>query len=238
MANTDEKSLSGHVTEPDMYAKRLAQREQTKAWRHEQWGLSAVKALLKNGFEALYVPDRQQAKQAVLERIPTGAAIGVGGSMTIRELEVLPVLAAAGHTMYDHWVSGKPPEEMLAIRKAQLTADVFLCSTNALTLQGQLVNVDGIGNRVAAMTFGPGKVIVVTGVNKITADLDAAMERIQQISSPLTLRDTGLPLPCVQTGRCGHCHSESRLCRATLILDCRPLMTDMSVIVVGEELGF
>ena len=238
MPNTRNAAGGPFVPDKNMYANRLASAEAVKLWRLERRAETAVSALKRNGYEALFVPDRIAARAELLKRVPAGATVGVGGSLTIRELGVLEELERAGHTLYDHWAPGLSDEDVLALRRAQLSSDVFLSSVNAATLKGQLVSTDGIGNRIAAMTFGPKKVILVFGANKIVDDLEAALKRIRQVCAPLALRESGAPLPCVQNGICGDCRSESRLCRATVILDCKPLLTDTTVLVVGEDLGF
>ena len=126
----------------------------------------------------------------------------------------------------------------MKIRKAHLTCDVFLTSANAVTLEGMLVATDGIGNRVGAMMFGPGKVIVVAGVNKIVNDLDSAFRRIKEIVTPQVVKDMGIDLPCATTGFCVDCNSPMRVCRATVILERKPFASDIHVLIVGEDLGF
>ena len=237
---TDNDPGSGNVvdTAGDVFARRYADRENTKKWRLEQRARAAVKALQDNGFDAMFVPGRAAARTEILARVPDSATVGVGGSITIRETGVLDELARTGHTIYDHWVAGLSTDESMAIRRAQLTSDVFLSSVNALTLDGKLVSTDGIGNRISAMTFGPKRVILAVGANKIVRDLHAALRRIKDVCTPLALKETDAPVPCVQTGLCGECRSGTRLCRATLILESRPMQTDMTVLVIGEELGF
>ena len=222
----------------DVFARRYENRDKTKKWRLEQRAHAAVQALQNNGFEAVFVPNRAHARTEILDRVPDSATIGVGGSMTIRETGVLDELVRAGHTIYDHWVAGLSNDESMAIRRAQLTSDVFLSSVNALTLDGKLVSTDAIGNRICAMTFGPKKVILAVGANKIVRDLDAALWRIKDVCTPLAIKETNAPVPCVQTGVCGECQSGARLCRATVILESRPIETDMTVLVITEELGF
>ena len=224
--------------EEDLYAKRLANKENIKQWFAEQRAQRAMKALQKNGFDALHVPDRHHAREEILKLAPETGTVGVGGSMTIREIGVLEELAKHGHTIYDHWKPGLSPEEILQIRRAQLTCDVFLTSANALTLEGELVSTDGIGNRVCAMTFGPKKVIIACGTNKIVKNIEAGLRRVKEVAAPHTLKETGLPIPCVQTGICNDCDSPLRMCRATMILERKPLQTDITVLVIGEELGF
>jgi len=222
----------------DLYAKRLANKENIKRWYLQERAQRAVKALQKNGFDAMYVEDRSKAREEILKLVPEAATIGAGGSMTIREIGVLDDLAKRGHTLYDHWKSGLSQEEILGIRRAHLTCDVFLTSSNAITLEGELVSTDGIGNRVCAMTFGPKKVIIAAGANKIVKDLQAGLRRIKEVAAPHTLKESGIPIPCVQTGICIDCDSPLRMCRATIILERKPLQTDITVVIIGEEMGF
>ncbi len=222
----------------DMYARRLANKDLIQRKHLQQLAQAVLRPLRKNGFSALYVEDREQARKAVLELVPETATIGVGGSMTIREIGVLDELAGRGHLIHNHWRPGLSQEEILAIRRAHLTCDVFLTSTNALTLKGQVVSTDGIGNRVCAMTFGPQRVIIVAGANKIVRDLEAALARVKDVCTPLAMGESGDPIPCVKTGVCTDCDSPARACRVTIILDRKPMLTDTHVLIVGEELGF
>lgn len=224
--------------EEDLYAKRLANKENIKRWYLQERAQRTVKALQKNGFDAMYVEDRNKAREEILKLIPETGSVGVGGSMTIREIGVLDDLAKRGHIIYDHWKPGLSQEEILEIRRAQLTCDVFLTSTNALTLEGELASTDAIGNRVCAMTFGPKKVIIAAGANKIVKNLEAGLRRIKEVAAPHALKESGVPIPCVQTGVCTDCDSPLRMCRATIILERKPLQTDITVLVTGEELGF
>lgn len=226
------------VPPADMFARRLANKELIKRKHLQQLAQAAVKPLRKNGFQAAYVEDREQARKAVLELVPEGACVGVGGSMTIREIGVLDDLAGRGHVIHNHWRPGLSQEEILEIRRAHLSCDVFLTSTNALTLRGQIVSTDGIGNRVCAMTFGPKRVIIVAGANKVVRDLEAALARIKDVCTPRATGESGDPIPCVKTGICTDCDSPARVCRATIILDRRPMLTDTHVLLVGEDLGF
>jgi len=238
MAEKDRGGKDSVEITGDVFVRRYANRERTKTWRLEQRARAAVKALQNNGFDAMFVPGRDDARTEILARVPDSATVGVGGSITIRETGVLDELARAGHTIYNHWVAGLSNDESTAIRRAQLTSDVFLSSVNALTLDGKLVSTDAVGNRISAMTFGPKKVILAVGANKIVRDLDAAMRRIKDVCTPLALKETDAPVPCVQTGVCGECQSGARLCRATIILESKPMQTDITILVIGEELGF
>ena len=194
--------------------------------------------MAKNNFQAYYVANRAEAVSKVLSLIPAGATIGVGGSWTLKELAIPDQLEKQGHEVFDHNRPGLTMEQSVALRHKELSCDVFISSTNAITLDGQLVNTDGSGNRVAAMSFGPKKVIVVVGVNKIVSDLDAAMERIELYAAPINNKRLDRPNPCTVAGVCMDCQGASRICNITTILHKRPPMIDFHVVVVGEELGF
>jgi len=222
----------------DIYAERLKNMEKIRIWHQEQRAIRAINALKEHGFEALYVADRHQAHAELLNRIPASARVGVGGSMTIREIGILAALEAQGNIIYNHWKPGLSQEEILNIRKAHLTCDIFLTSTNALTIEGELVSTDGIGNRVCAMTFGPQKVMIVAGINKLVPDIPSALQRIKNIATPQAIKEADLAVPCIQTGFCADCNSPQRACRATIILERRPMLTDILIILVGDNLGF
>ena len=209
-----------------------------KAWSNEMLGTKATEALTKNNFSSVYSKTKQDAAEQLLALIPAGATIGVGGSSSINEVGVLDELKKRGHTIYNHNVPGLTPDESLALRRAQLTCDVFLCSTNAVTLDGKLVNVDGIGNRTAAMMFGPKQVIVVAGVNKIVRNVDEAEKRIEMLAAPINNKRLNLPNHCTKTGMCMDCQAPTRICNVTTIIRKCPRLTPTTVIVVGEELGF
>lgn len=207
-------------------------------WHHATTGEKVVKALEKNNFQAYYVANRAAGIEKVLSLIPDGATIGVGGSWTLRELGIPDQLVKDGHTVYDHHIPGLTMEESMALRRKQLLCDVFISSTNAVTLDGQLVNTDGVGNRVAAMSFGPKKVIVVIGVNKIVPDLDVAMRRIEMYAAPINNKRLDRPNPCTITGVCMDCQGATRICNITSILHKKPRAIDFHVIIIGEDLGF
>jgi hypothetical protein len=119
-----------------------------------------------------------------------------------------------------------------------MTSDLFLSSVNAITLNGELVNIDGIGNRVNSINFGPGKVILVVGYNKIVDDVQEAIHRIKNFAAPLNARRLKIDVPCAKVGKCVDCNSPNRICRVIVIHERKPSLTDILVILVGEELGF
>ena len=207
-------------------------------WHNDVFGEKVVKALEKNNFQAYYVATRAEAVNKVFSLVPAGTTIGVGGSWTLKELAIPEQLEKQGHEVFDHNRPGLTLEQSVALRHKELSCDVFISGTNAITLDGQIVNTDGSGNRVAAMSFGPKKVIVVVGVNKIVSDLDAAMERIELFAAPINNKRLDRPNPCTVSGVCMDCQGPSRICNITTILHKRPPMIDFHVVIVGEELGF
>lgn len=208
------------------------------SWHNELVGVRVAEALRRNDFDAVYCKSAAEAAAEILRLVPETGTVGLGGSWTVKELGVVEKLKARGNTILDHGAPGLENEERVRIRRAQLTADAFLTGSNAVTMDGRLVNTDGNGNRVAAMIFGPGKVIVVAGVNKIVRDIQEAEERIRKTAAPINNRRLNLPNPCVKTGECMDCQGPTRICNVTTILHKRPKLTEMHVIIVGEELGF
>jgi L-lactate utilization protein LutB len=208
-----------------------------KQWHMETTIQRTLRALENNGFTVKYVANIAQATEAILHMIPTNALVGVGGSITVRELGLVAALQTRGTPVAQHW-GDYSSDERMKIRRQQLTADVFLTSSNAITENGQLVNVDGAGQRVAAMIFGPKQVIVVAGVNKIVMDLNAAIDRINNIAAPINAKRLNRKTPCATTGVCSDCESSERICNITTIIEKRPALTNFTVVLVGEELGY
>jgi L-lactate utilization protein LutB len=196
-----------------------------------------IRGLKRNQIEGRYVRTRQEAAQVVLSMIPAEAKVGFGGSLTLDELGIKDTLRKGDFHFIDRNIAGLTPEQMFGLRRETLLCDIFLCSANAITRDGKLVNIDGIGNRLAALTFGPRKVIVVAGVNKIVKDLERALERVRDSAAPLNARRLAAKTPCVRTGTCSDCHSPGRICCITTIIEFQDDKDRMTVILVGEDLG-
>jgi len=163
---------------------------------------------------------------------------GFGGSDTTRKLGVLEELRGMGKTIYDHWQSGLSKEDDLDIRLQQGRCDCFFCSANAVSATGEIINVDGVGNRTNAMTFGPEKVVIVAGMNKVTPDVESALKRVREVAGPMRAKSLGMETPCAETGVCNDCNAPQRICRVTAILHRKPMLTDISVVLVNQSLGF
>lgn len=211
--------------------------EQWEKWFQEKQVERTIKALKKNNFEALFVPDSKAAFEEVMKRIPDGATVAVGGSITLSQIGLLDALEKRKIHFIWPMRQGKTPEEVHALIQKSFSADIFLSGTNAVTEDGKLFNVDATGNRVGAMFIGPKKVIVVSGVNKIVSDVDAAEKRVRWWVAPQNAKRLGRKTPCVETGVCGDCSSPDRICNIYVTLGKKPSRTEVVIILVGENLG-
>jgi hypothetical protein len=203
-----------------------------------------IERLDENNIPAFYVNTGGEAFRKVMSMIPEGSVVGFGDSLTLRQIGVVDALTKGNYTFLNPWKPGTSVEENVRLKKQALTSDVFVTGTNALTLDGKIVNVDGHGNRVAAMLFGPAKVIIVIGINKIVENLEQALEKIKNKTAPLNVkRHPGFdPMPpCGITGVCSDCSSPWRICNKTVIIerqyDNNKYKPIVSVVIVGEELG-
>jgi L-lactate utilization protein LutB len=206
--------------------------------RNQKLGAKVVKALEHRRFEAWYVDDPGAAADKVLSLIPKADTVSWGGSATLAELGIRQRLIGEGYQILDR-ETAKSPEERMDIMHRALLCGTFLMGSNAISEDGQLVNIDGNGNRVAAMIFGPKQVIVVAGMNKITKTLEDAYVRARNIAAPLNQqRFPGQKSPCNETGSCANCLSPDSVC--TFIVHtrlCKPAGR-IKVILVGKDLGF
>jgi hypothetical protein len=214
---------------------------------------TVIKSLQRRAMDGYFVPNRQEALRLVMSLIPPEATVGRGDSVTLNQIGIIPELVKRNQNKIINPVETDaeghhpPREERRRLQREALLSDIFLTSTNAITLDGRLVSIDGAGNRVAAMIFGPKKVIVVTGANKIVLDVDEALKRIHHMVSPINSirhylkhqQTEASERPCVKTGKCVDCFDAWRVCRNTVIIEgCQPPEKGrISVILVGEELG-
>lgn len=212
--------------------------EDVRDWHVDKVLSRTAASLEKNGFKTKRVPDRHEALQWLLSTIPVGAKVGIGGSVTLRDVGIVDALEQRGNTIYAHWNPELSREERREVMRGQLHSDVFLASSNALTEDGKLVNIDNTGNRVASMIFGPSQAILVIGVNKIVRDLEAGIERARNTAAPMDCRRLERKTPCVETGRCEDCDSQERLCRAMTIIERVPSRSRITILLVEEPLGF
>jgi len=205
--------------------------------RNQKLGAHVVKALKNRFFEAWYVDDSAAAMEKIMSLIPGDHTVAWGGSSTLDEIGIKEKLEQAGYKTLDR---DKAPnrEERVEIMRQALLCDTFLTGCNAISADGQLVNIDGFGNRVAAMIFGPRQVIVIAGMNKIAKTLDDAVVRARTIAAPLNIqRFPNSKTPCNETGSCTNCTSPDSICSFMVTTRlCKPAGR-IKVILVGEELG-
>ena len=210
--------------------------DQLEKWFREKQVERTIAALKKNNFEALYVADGKAAFEEVMKRIPDGATVAVGGSVTLIQIGLLEALGKRKVSFV--WPQmAKSDDERLDLYRKCFSSDLFLASTNAVTEDGKIYNVDATGNRVAPMFIGPKKVVIVCGVNKIVTDIEAAEKRVKWWVAPQNVKRLNRKTPCIETGVCGDCSSPDRICNIRVILDKKPSRTDVAVILVGENLG-
>ncbi len=206
-------------------------------WQVERRLEMAADALRGNGFEVTVCPDREGAVARVLEVARDAGTVGFGGSVTLVELGLPERIAEMGKECLIHGAPGLSLEERIAVMRRQLTCDMFLTGANAVTMDGKIVNIDATGNRVGAMAFGPGKVLVVAGANKLAEDVDDAIRRIKAWAAPPNAHRLSMKTPCATTGRCADCQSPARICRIVHVMERRPRLTDLEVVLVAEHLG-
>ncbi|MBM4308035.1 MAG: lactate utilization protein [Deltaproteobacteria bacterium] len=211
--------------------------EQWQKWFQEKQVERTIQALKKNNFEAIFVPDSKSACEEVMKQIPDGAVVGVGGSVTLTQVGLLDSLGKRNINFIWPMRQGKTPDEIFDFIRKSLSADFFISSTNAVTEDGKLFNVDATGNRAGAMFIGPRKTIIVCGVNKIVKDIEAAEKKLKEWTGPQNAKRLGRKTPCVETGVCADCKSPDRICNIYVTLAKKPVRTDIMVIFVGEQLG-
>lgn len=216
----------------------MSMTDELVSWTWEQKCQKAVEALGSNGFTAVYCQTAAEARQYILTAATDAASVGFGGSMSISDLDVQQELATQGKEILNHSTPGLSRDQKLEIMRQQLTCDLFLSGSNALTMRGELINIDATGNRVAAMFFGPKMVIVVVGRNKLVDGTpQEAIVRVKQWATPPNAKRLNFNTPCARTGFCSNCNSPDRLCRVTTIIDRKPRFTDLRVLVINDDLG-
>ncbi|MDR3588279.1 MAG: lactate utilization protein [Negativicutes bacterium] len=198
-----------------------------------------IERLRSNNIQGYLASSREEACKLALALIPRGATVATGNSLTLRETGIFAALTGGSYNLINQFEPGIPPEENIRRRKQGLLADVYLTGTNALTMDGELVNIDGKGNRVAAMLFGPDRVIVVAGKNKLVRDQAEAWDKLRKQTAPALAKKLGRSTPCAASGICSDCASPERICRCyTVIGSQMPADRDrIHVIIVAEDLG-
>ena len=196
-----------------------------------------VEKLREKGYETYYAEDVEEARKIMLSLIPEGSSVGVGGSETLNAMNMIEELRNGPYHFFDRYQK-LPFAEIEEIYREALNADVFLSSCNAVTRDGRLVNMDSSGNRVAAISYGPRKVIMAVGANKVVDNLDEALERIYKIA-PLNAMRVKHKAPCVETGKCEGCQIHASVCNSIGIINHgNKTAGRFHIIMIAEEVGF
>ena len=202
-----------------------------------------MRELETNNFSVVLADSSEAVLSKVLDLIPHHAVVGMGDSATVKQIGLIEALESRGTKVIDptgdRELSISKSNQGLfkqELRKA-MTTDIFVTGCNAVTLDGKLINTDRVGNRVAGMIFGPEKVILIVGRNKIVRDVDEALQRIRNLIAPAHAKQKLKKTPCVKTGKCTECDAPDRICNVTTIIEKKPLYTDITVVLVNEDLG-
>jgi L-lactate utilization protein LutB len=205
-----------------------------------------VESLKKNGFNAEFASSRYQAKEMMLEMIPLDAVVGVADSVTLRQVDVLKELIERGNKVLNPFTQemtrnmfedSEKRRIFLQTLRSTFGTDVFVTGCNAVTEDGKLVSVDAAGNRVAGIIYAAPKVILVIGKNKIVKDTGAAINRIKNVIAPVHAKQRNHKTPCAVTGECVDCNHPERICNVTIILEKEPYHTEISIILINEDMG-
>ncbi len=208
-----------------------------KKKRNKLLAEKVIKGLQSRNMEGYYVDNKEAALKKVFELIPRGSSIGWGGSASVDEVGLKVVAKTGDYVVFDR-DGCKDPIKKKQIELQIFGSDYFLCSTNAITEDGILVNIDGNSNRVAAIAYGPTHVIMVVGMNKVAKDVDAAIYRARNEAAPINAQRFPLETPCKKTGSCANCMSKDTICCQFLVTRFSRHEGRIKVILVGEDLGF
>ncbi len=200
--------------------------------------MKTIEAMNKKGFRAIYAANSSEARKYVLSVIDKNESVGAGGSVTLDQTRIIEALVNRGNSVFSTMLARRTGADFARTREEGFNAGVFLTSSNAVTVEGDLINIDKLGNRVAAMIYGPKKVIVVAGRNKLVSDPIAAVERIKSIACPQNARRLEINTPCAKTGKCMECSGTNRMCNVIVRLQYPTSGKEVHVVLVDEDLGY
>ncbi len=208
-----------------------------KKMSYENLAETMIKNMEKRGINGFYCEDSKELVETVLKQLGDNKSITWGGSETLKECGLMDALQGTNHTLLDR-MEAKTPEEKRAFYGKAVMADVFLTSTNAITVDGQLVNMDGNGNRVACIINGPEQVFVIAGMNKVVRTVEDGLNRIKTFAAPINGVRLHTNTPCSYTGTCADCYAEGCMCCELVITRKSRTPGRINVFLVGEELGY
>lgn len=209
-----------------------------KQQAYQMLGNTMIKNFKKRNMDAYYCEDCKSAVELAMELMKDGGTVGMGGTATVKEMGLLDAVKTADNLQFIDRNIAKTPEEKKEIFFKTMQCDFFLTSSNAVTIDGELINIDGNGNRVACLIHGPEHVIVVVGMNKIVENVESGIERIGTFAAPPNAARLGTRTPCATLGHCGDCHSEDCMCCQIVVTRHSRHKGRIKVILIGEELGF
>ncbi|MCF8002505.1 MAG: lactate utilization protein [Halanaerobiales bacterium] len=196
-----------------------------------------IKKFEKRNIQASYFENLLETKNKILNMIPMQSSIGIGNSKTLKKMEISKELSERGNQVLDK-TKAKTKEEVLMLKRKSLLTDWYITGTNAISMEGHIVNIDHSGNRVAAMLYGPKKVIIVVGINKITKTLEKAVNRIKNIAAPLNAKRAGFEPPCIEVNKCIDCFSDERVCNSLVTIEGQADKNRIKVFIVNQRIGF
>ncbi len=207
-----------------------------QAWKNQ--AETIIKNLEKRNMEGYFAETKEEAVKIIMERFLTpGTSVCFGGSMTLKESGLMDAIGQSDCIVYDR-MAATTPEEMRDMKAKMINSDYFLMSTNAITIDGELVNIDGFANRVSFLCYGPEHVIVLAGMNKVVSGVEDGVRRVRDVASPPNTVRLNKNTPCAKTGRCGDCYSEECICSQLVITRRSGVKNRIKVILVAEELGY
>lgn len=204
---------------------------------YENLAESIIEKFNLRGIEGYYCADREEANTKAKRFLTPGCSVSWGGSMTIEEIGLIDDLKESDYTIYDR-AQAATPEEKREMFGRIVTSDFYFMSSNAITLDGELINIDGAGNRVACLCHGPEHVVVIAGMNKVVTDVRSGIDRVHNMAAPPNSLRLHLNTPCAEYGRCANCLTQDCICAHTVVTRYSRVPGRLKVILVGEELGY
>lgn len=208
------------------------------SWFIEKQVERVINALEKHNMKGIFVKDEEELLEVLKGLIPENSIVGVGDSVTLLETGVLDFLRKGNYIFLDKYRDNITREEKKQLYIQNFSADTFLCSTNALTEEGELYNIDGNGSRVAPMIFGPKQVIIVAGINKLVQNLEEAEKRVRNYAAPMDAKRLNKDTPCTKLGHCVDCKSPNRICNDFVTITGQFVKDRITVIIVAKSLGY
>ena len=207
-------------------------------WVNEKKIEKTINNLKKNNINGYYVKDNDELINLIKDIAKEGEVVSVGGSMSLFESKVIELLRSGRYEFLDRYKENLTQEDIKEIYRKSFFADTYFASANAITEDGKIFNVDGNGNRVAAILYGPDKVVLIVGVNKIVKNIEQAVARNRAISGPANAKRLNLSTPCIKTGQCMECNIEDRICCEYTVIKRQKNPKRMHVIFINDTLGF